>query len=155
MFASFIIRLFQLVFSAGIVFFSPNKSAGRVFCLVFSTKRTGPNTAKPNQIITAILPHNYHEMFKLCIVPCYLSHARELEMAKHHIQHSSAYVACCCSSLRAMQFEARVPRWHFVEHAASGHEITGSDAEKRDSPKRCGHACRETGPRSSAQMRPQ
>ena len=23
------------------------------------------NTAKPNQIITAILPHNYHEMFKL------------------------------------------------------------------------------------------
>ena len=68
-------------------------------------------------------------MFKLGIVPCYFSHARALEMAKHHIQHSSAYVACCCSGLRAMQFEARVPRWHFVEHAASGHEITGSDAE--------------------------
>jgi len=39
MFASLIIRLFQLVFSAGIVFFSHNKSAGTVFRLVFSAKR--------------------------------------------------------------------------------------------------------------------
>jgi len=31
MFASFIIRLFQLVFLAGIVFFSHNKPAGTVF----------------------------------------------------------------------------------------------------------------------------
>ena len=37
-----IIRTFQLVFSAGTVFFSHNKSAETVFCLVFSTKRTWP-----------------------------------------------------------------------------------------------------------------
>ena len=40
MFASLIIRLFQLVFSAGTVFFSHNKSVGTVFRLVFSAKRT-------------------------------------------------------------------------------------------------------------------
>ena len=39
---SLIIRLFQLVFSAGTVFFSHNKSAGTVFQLVFSAKWTGP-----------------------------------------------------------------------------------------------------------------
>ena len=42
MFVSFIIRLFQLIFSAGTVFFSHNKSAGTVFRLVFPAKGTGP-----------------------------------------------------------------------------------------------------------------
>jgi len=42
LFASFIIRLFQFVFSAGTVFFSHNKSAGTIFQVVFSAKRTGP-----------------------------------------------------------------------------------------------------------------
>jgi len=41
-FTSLIIRLFQLVFSAGTVFFSHNKSAITVFLLVFSAKRMGP-----------------------------------------------------------------------------------------------------------------
>ena len=45
LFASFIIRLFQLGFSAGTVFFSHNKSAGTVFRFVFSAKRTGPMVA--------------------------------------------------------------------------------------------------------------
>ena len=36
LFASLIIRLFQLVFSARTVFFSHNKSAGTMFRLVFS-----------------------------------------------------------------------------------------------------------------------
>jgi len=45
--ASLIIRLFQLVFSAGTVFFSHNKSAGTVFRLIFSAKRTGLGI-KPN-----------------------------------------------------------------------------------------------------------
>ena len=42
LFASLIIRFFQLVFLAGTIFFSHNKSAGTVFRLIFSTKRTGP-----------------------------------------------------------------------------------------------------------------
>ena len=42
MFVSLIICLFQLVFLAETVFFSHNKSAGTVFLLVFSAKRTGP-----------------------------------------------------------------------------------------------------------------
>jgi len=42
LFASLIIRLFQLVFLTGTVFFSYNKSAGRMFRLIFSAKRTGP-----------------------------------------------------------------------------------------------------------------
>jgi len=42
LFAFLIIRLFKLVFLAGIVFFSHNKSAGSVFRLVFSAKRMGP-----------------------------------------------------------------------------------------------------------------
>jgi len=42
LFVSLIIRTFQLVFSAGTLFFSHNKSAGTVFRLVFSAKRTGP-----------------------------------------------------------------------------------------------------------------
>ena len=42
LFAFLIIRTFQLIFSAGIVFFSHNKSVGTVFRLVFSAKRTGP-----------------------------------------------------------------------------------------------------------------
>jgi len=41
LFASLIIRTFQLIFSAETVFFSHNKSAGTVFRLVFSAKRTG------------------------------------------------------------------------------------------------------------------
>ena len=41
MLASLIIRLFQLVFLVGKVFFSHNKSARTVFRLVFSAKRTG------------------------------------------------------------------------------------------------------------------
>ena len=41
LFASLIIRLFQLFF-AGTVFFSHNKSAEKVFRLVFSVKRTEP-----------------------------------------------------------------------------------------------------------------
>ena len=45
LFASLIIRLFQLVFSVGIVFFSHNKSDGTVFRLIFSAKRTGPKSA--------------------------------------------------------------------------------------------------------------
>ena len=40
--ASLIIHLFQLVFSAGTVFFFHNKSVGTVFRFVFSVKRTGP-----------------------------------------------------------------------------------------------------------------
>ena len=40
--ASLIIRLFQLVLSVGTVFFSHSKSAGTVFRLVFSAKRTRP-----------------------------------------------------------------------------------------------------------------
>jgi len=42
LFASLIIRTFQLLFSAGTEFFSHNKSARTVFWLVFSAKRTGP-----------------------------------------------------------------------------------------------------------------
>ena len=42
LFASLIIRLFQLVFSVGTVFFSHNKSAETVFWLIFSAKRTEP-----------------------------------------------------------------------------------------------------------------
>ena len=42
MFASIVICLFQLVFSAETIFFSHNKSVGTVFRLVFSAKRTGP-----------------------------------------------------------------------------------------------------------------
>ena len=45
LFASLIIRLFQLVFSAGTMFFSPNKSTETVFWLVFSAKRTDPNVS--------------------------------------------------------------------------------------------------------------
>jgi len=41
MFASLIIHTFQLIFSAGTMFFSHNKSAGTVFRLIFSAKRTG------------------------------------------------------------------------------------------------------------------
>ena len=41
MFACLIIRTFQLVFSVGTIFFSHNKSAGTMFRLVFSAKRTG------------------------------------------------------------------------------------------------------------------
>ena len=44
MFASLIIRLFQLVFSDGTVFFSHNKSAGTVFRLIFLVKRTEPTS---------------------------------------------------------------------------------------------------------------
>ena len=47
MIASLIIRTFQLVFLAGTVFFSHNKSVGTVFYLVFSAKRTGPWSLKP------------------------------------------------------------------------------------------------------------
>ena len=43
MFASLIIRLFQLDFSAGTIFFSHNKSAGIVFWLIFLAKRTRPS----------------------------------------------------------------------------------------------------------------
>ena len=42
LFASLIIRTFQLVFSAKTVFLSHNKSVGTVFQLVFSARRTGP-----------------------------------------------------------------------------------------------------------------
>ena len=42
LFACLIIRTFQLVFSAGTVFFSHDKSGGTVFQLVCSAKRTGP-----------------------------------------------------------------------------------------------------------------
>ena len=41
LFASLIIRTFQLIFSAGTVFFFHNKSARIVFRHVFSAKRTG------------------------------------------------------------------------------------------------------------------
>jgi hypothetical protein len=41
LFSRLISRLFRLVFSAGIVFFSYKKSAGTVFQLVFSAKQTG------------------------------------------------------------------------------------------------------------------
>ena len=40
MFVCVIIRTFRLVFLAGTTFFSHNKSAGTVFQLVFSVKRT-------------------------------------------------------------------------------------------------------------------
>ena len=42
LFACLIIRIFQLIFLAGTVFFSPNKSAGIIFRFIFSAKRTGP-----------------------------------------------------------------------------------------------------------------
>jgi hypothetical protein len=42
MFTRFIIRLFQLVFSAEIVFFSYNKSVNSVFQPVYQHNRTGP-----------------------------------------------------------------------------------------------------------------
>ena len=42
LFASVIIRLFQLVFSVRTMFFSHNKSVRTVFQLVFSAKRTVP-----------------------------------------------------------------------------------------------------------------
>ena len=48
LFVSLLIRLFQLVFLAGTVFFSHNKSAGTMFRLVFSAKRTGPLSIKTN-----------------------------------------------------------------------------------------------------------
>ena len=51
LFASLIIRIFQLVFSAGIVFFSHSKSAGTVFRLVFSAKRTRARADKAIIII--------------------------------------------------------------------------------------------------------
>ena len=41
LFACLIIRIFQLVFSAGTVFFSHNKSAETMFRFVLSAKRTG------------------------------------------------------------------------------------------------------------------
>ena len=41
-FACLIIRIFQLIFSAGTVFFSHNKTAGTILRLVFSAKRTEP-----------------------------------------------------------------------------------------------------------------
>ena len=44
LFASLVIHTFQLVFSAGTVFFSHNESARTMFRLVFSAKRTGPMT---------------------------------------------------------------------------------------------------------------
>ena len=50
MFAYFIIRTFQLVFSAGTIFFSHNKSAGTVFRLVFSAKRTGPKNLSKQKL---------------------------------------------------------------------------------------------------------
>ena len=57
LFASLIIRLFQLVFLAGTVFFSHNKLAGTVFRLVFSAKRTGPK----NHPLTCIGPVRFAE----------------------------------------------------------------------------------------------
>jgi hypothetical protein len=41
MFVCLIIHTFQLVFSIGTVFSSPNKSTNSTFSYVFSTKRTG------------------------------------------------------------------------------------------------------------------
>ena len=52
MFACLIIRTFQLVFSAGTVFFSHNKSIETVFRLVFSAKRTGPLSLYLLQVFT-------------------------------------------------------------------------------------------------------
>ena len=48
LFAYLIIHLFHLVFSVGTVFFSHNKSAGTVFRLVFSAKRTEPSKVYPH-----------------------------------------------------------------------------------------------------------
>jgi hypothetical protein len=42
LFIRLIIRLFQLVFSAGTVFFSHNKSANNVFQPAYQHSRTGP-----------------------------------------------------------------------------------------------------------------
>ena len=53
LFAFLIIHLFQLVFSVGTVFFSYNKSAGTVFQLVFSAKRTGPIGERAEEAGTA------------------------------------------------------------------------------------------------------
>ena len=44
LFAYLIIRLFQLVFLVGTIFFSHNKSTGTIFRLVFSAKLTGPKS---------------------------------------------------------------------------------------------------------------
>ena len=46
-----------------------------------------------------------------------LLHARELEMAKHHIEHSSVYPLLLWAM--PMQFEAFDPRWCFIKHGAS------------------------------------
>ena len=56
LFAFLIIRLFQLVFSAEIVFFSHNKSAGIVFQLIFSAKQTGPGPKQNTGTIIAATP---------------------------------------------------------------------------------------------------
>jgi hypothetical protein len=44
LFTRLIIRLFQLVFSAGIIFFSHNESANSIFQPAYQTNRTGPMT---------------------------------------------------------------------------------------------------------------
>ena len=64
MFVCFIIHTFELVFSAGTVFFSHTKSAGTVFRLVFSAKRTGPmlghgDVAPPHPLISSLSNKQY------------------------------------------------------------------------------------------------
>ena len=58
-FASLIIRTFQLVFSAGTVFFSYNKSVGTMFRLVFQRSERGQYTCRNrNPKATRALPES-------------------------------------------------------------------------------------------------
>ena len=67
LFASLIIRLFQLVFSAGTVFFSHNKSVGTVFYWFF--QRSGANALK---LSITLLPVKYMER-EVDVEPCFSS----------------------------------------------------------------------------------
>ena len=56
LFDSLIIYTFQLVFSAGTMFFSHNKSAGTMFRLIFSVKWTGQEIASANRRPEGVVP---------------------------------------------------------------------------------------------------
>jgi hypothetical protein len=61
LFTRFIIRLFQLVFSAGTVFFSHHKSANSVFQPAYQPSRTGPSLVAG---VKEIMEH--HRLF--CVI---------------------------------------------------------------------------------------
>jgi hypothetical protein len=59
----FIIRLFQLVFSAGTVFFSHNKSASSVFQPAYQPSRTGPMDT-----LVLVTEHEHAEVYYLLVL---------------------------------------------------------------------------------------